>query len=38
MVLCMLGTADLALNVGAGGARVSLPLVLFAVTEFGYVP
>jgi len=24
--------------VGAGGARVSLPLVLFAVTECGYVP
>eukprot|EP00913_Durusdinium_trenchii_P010057 g9437.t1 len=37
LLLGTLCTADLALAVGAGGARVSLPLVLFAVTECGYV-
>ena len=37
-LLGCLSTADLSLTVGAGGARVSLPLVLFAVTECGYVP
>ena len=37
-LLGCLSTADLALTVGAGGARVSLPLVLFAVSECGYVP
>lgn len=36
LLLGTLCTADLALAVGAGGARVSLPLVLFAVTECGY--
>lgn len=36
-LLGCLSTADLSLTVGAGGARVSLPLVLFAVTECGYV-
>lgn len=37
LLLSLLGAADLALNIGAGGARVSLPLVLFAITECGYV-
>ena len=38
LLLGCLSIADLALTVGAGGARVSLPLVLFAITECGYVP
>lgn len=37
LLLGCLSIADLALTVGAGGARVSLPLVLFAITECGYV-
>lgn len=38
MLFACLCISDLALAVGAGGARVSLPLVLFALTECGYVP
>jgi len=34
--LCPMAAADLALYVGAGGARVSLPLVLFALSETKY--
>eukprot|EP00445_Apocalathium_hangoei_P017506 CAMPEP_0203902414 /NCGR_PEP_ID=MMETSP0359-20131031/44476_1 /ASSEMBLY_ACC=CAM_ASM_000338 /TAXON_ID=268821 /ORGANISM="Scrippsiella Hangoei, Strain SHTV-5" /LENGTH=725 /DNA_ID=CAMNT_0050826261 /DNA_START=32 /DNA_END=2209 /DNA_ORIENTATION=- len=37
VLLCALAIADIALAVGAGGARVSLPLVLFVVSEPQYV-
>lgn len=37
VLLCVLAGADLALAVGAGGARVSLPLVLFVLSEPGYI-
>ncbi|CAE8666408.1 unnamed protein product, partial [Polarella glacialis] len=37
LAICTLCVVDLSLHVGAGGARVSLPLVLFALSESGYV-